>query len=110
MINEEELKKLSTEQIEELRENCREKKKQITILFNDLLEKDPMQGEYAVDLAGDLIRQLCKLENKDAHIQLMMKFEGLVQLICLIAREQGLLEQHVGAILREIELSNHLGR
>ena len=83
---------LSKEDFEILRQYCRDTKVQIEKLFDDLILRDPMNGDYAVDLAADLIRKICEPENSDAHINLMMVFEHLIGTVCLVAREQGLFE------------------
>ena len=110
MLNENERNSLSKEDLEILRQHCRDTKIQLEKSFDELILRDPMQGDYAVELARSLILKLCKLENKDVHINLLMTFEHLIQHVCLIAREQDLFEEHVQSILRSIELSKSMGR
>jgi len=110
MLSKEERDSLSDEEFEQLRQDCRDTREQIEQLFDDLLAKDPMGGEYAVELAGGLIQKICKLENQDAHCDLIMRFEHLISSVCIVAREQGLFEQHVGAVIREIEMSKSISR
>ena len=81
-----------------------ELRKEIMVLFEELIKRDE-RGERTIDTLRDIFDKLSAPENERYSIELIMFFQGCVNIpVGKIAKKRGVLDTYKQGLIREMQM------